>query len=355
MPRKKKHSILIVDDEPDVLFSLSSLLRRDFNVLTADSGAEALQIMNEHLVHVVMTDQRMPVMTGTELMQRVRQEHPGAIRIVFTGYADTRAIVDAINSGALFRYLTKPWDPDELTKVLHLAAEQYDTTAAQAGLLRNLESYLDAASRLAAVVDEETIGADFLKTFHARTEQFRKHVECVKVNSLGDREPALLIVLIEANSFRWNVAAVDNRGQVIPLLQSEEGDLDELEGLEIDAQVSFLRHRLAGALQRGCDRLHARQLRASRFVLIADGTFPNAASGVTQRLADHFVQWMINPPATFLLMADRFNAADNGDFNLNAGTLPQTVSTTLEETLPSIVSQLDQPEQWDLVPRPERS
>ena len=172
---------------------------------------------------------------------------------------------------------------------------------------------------------------------------------------MTDREPALLVVLIEAASFRWHVAGVDRGGQTIPLLQSEDGDLDEFRELEFDAQISFLRHRLAGALQRGCDRLYARKLKASRFLLIADGTFPNAAAGVTERLADHFVQWMINPPATFLLTPSEFRIRQDSDINLIAGELPESVSAELENALPAIVSQLNQPEHWELIARPERS
>lgn len=173
----KKHAILIVDDEPDVLFSLTGLLRRDFQVHTAASGSEALEIMKEHPVDVIMTDQRMPVMTGVELMQRVRSEHPEAIRIVFTGYADTRAVVDAINTGELYRYITKPWDPDDLVEVLRHAAEKHDAIVAESELLRNLDSYLDDALRLATAADTSTFGSEFLREFQSRTEQFRGYLE----------------------------------------------------------------------------------------------------------------------------------------------------------------------------------
>lgn len=126
MNKQSKHSILIVDDEPDVLFSLKGLLRREFELFTAESGEEAMAILREHQIHVVMTDQRMPGMTGVELMKQARSEFPDAVRIVFTGYADIKAVIDAINSGGLFRYVTKPWDPDELIEVLQQAAQRYD-------------------------------------------------------------------------------------------------------------------------------------------------------------------------------------------------------------------------------------
>src|SRR5437588_1239987 len=89
-----------------------------------------------------MTDERMPQMTGTELLKRSQGECPEAIRIVFTGYADIKAVVDAINHGQIYRYLTKPWDPDELVSVLHQACEHYDRLAERRRLLRDLRDHV---------------------------------------------------------------------------------------------------------------------------------------------------------------------------------------------------------------------
>ncbi len=142
MAEKPKPPILVVDDEPEILFSLRSLLRRDFEVYTAESGAEALRILQEQPVHVILTDQRMPQMTGVELLSRARGSHPEAIRIVFTGYADIKSVVDGINRGRIYRYLTKPWDPDELIAVLRQACEQHDRVAERTQLLRDLRQHL---------------------------------------------------------------------------------------------------------------------------------------------------------------------------------------------------------------------
>src|SRR5437762_14016431 len=102
-----KHPVLLVDDEPEILFSLRGLLRRDFELYTAQGGAEALAILRERPVHVILTDQRMPEMTGVELLRRAKGECPEAIRIIFTGYADIKSVVDAINQGRIYRYLTR--------------------------------------------------------------------------------------------------------------------------------------------------------------------------------------------------------------------------------------------------------
>src|SRR5207249_3043226 len=135
MTQESKHPILVVDDEPEILFSLRALLRRDFDVHTAESGAEALEVLAQQPIHVVMTDQRMPELTGVELLTRVMGEWPDAVRMVFTGYADIKAVIDAINQGHIFRYVTKPWDPDELLSVLRQACEEYLRIAAQQRLL----------------------------------------------------------------------------------------------------------------------------------------------------------------------------------------------------------------------------
>jgi DNA-binding NtrC family response regulator len=142
MTPTKKHPILVVDDEPEILFSLRALLR-DFEVHTAESGAQALEVLHKHPVHLIMTDQRMPEMTGVELLSRARGECPQAIRIIFTGYADLKAVIDAINRGEIYRYLTKPWDPDELCDVLREACEHYEALRERSSLLADLRGYLE--------------------------------------------------------------------------------------------------------------------------------------------------------------------------------------------------------------------
>lgn len=152
-----KHAILLVDDEPEILFSLKGLLRREFELHTAESGQAALEILRQHTIHVVMTDQRMPEMTGVELMGRVKTEHPDAIRMVFTGYADIKAVVDAINNGGLYRYITKPWDPDDLVVLLRDAAAEYDAVVQRRQLLVDLRKHVEAGQQFAQhAVDQAT-------------------------------------------------------------------------------------------------------------------------------------------------------------------------------------------------------
>ena len=157
MSETVKPPILIVDDESDILFSLKGLLRRDFELYTAESGEQAIEILKQHTVHVIMTDQRMPGMSGVELMKHAKVEHPDAVRIVFTGYADIKAVVEAINSGGLYRYITKPWDPDELIEVLHAAARRYQQDSSRQQLMSGIRGFVDDVRQVAQTLEDSSV------------------------------------------------------------------------------------------------------------------------------------------------------------------------------------------------------
>src|SRR5205823_13844227 len=150
-PPKRRHTILIVDDEPDVVKSVQDLLRLDYKVLGTTRAADALVILNKEIVHVVMTDQRMPEMSGVEFLHKVRDQHPDAIRLLFTGYADIRAVIDVINQGNVYRYITKPWDPDELQRVIREACERRDLMAERQRLLDELKGKNEELERANAL------------------------------------------------------------------------------------------------------------------------------------------------------------------------------------------------------------
>ncbi|HTL29611.1 MAG TPA: hybrid sensor histidine kinase/response regulator [Tepidisphaeraceae bacterium] len=133
-----KHTILVLDDEPDVVRSVKDLLRLDYRVFTATDVEEAMKIMEAEDIHIVMTDQRMPGTSGVEFLSKVRAKHPEAIRLLFTGYADIRAVIDAINQGSVYRYINKPWDPDELQMIIREASEKYELIIEREQLLVDL-------------------------------------------------------------------------------------------------------------------------------------------------------------------------------------------------------------------------
>jgi len=123
----KNRTILFVDDEPEILNSLKRQFRKqNFTILTADSGEAGMKILEEHPVSLVISDERMPEMSGVEFLQDVKKEYPDTIRIVLSGYADSNAIINAINKGEVFRFVTKPWDTDVMLEVIEQAFAQYD-------------------------------------------------------------------------------------------------------------------------------------------------------------------------------------------------------------------------------------
>ncbi len=127
LDRPKKPKMLVVDDEPDNLDLLYRTFRRDFNVLRADSGIRALEVLAEEgEVAVIISDQRMPEMKGTEFLSRTVPQFPNTMRIILTGFTDVEDLVEAINSGQVYKYITKPWDPNELKAVVQRAAETYE-------------------------------------------------------------------------------------------------------------------------------------------------------------------------------------------------------------------------------------
>lgn len=151
-----RHCVLIVDDEPDVCDSVQNLLRREFRVLKAHSAEEGYRIMQEEEVHIVMSDQRMPQITGIEMLTRLKARHPHAIRMLFTGFADLESIITAINQGHIFQFLKKPWQPEELLSAVRQAALEYDNLETLAvereNLLEEVSSLKQRVSSLEAEV-----------------------------------------------------------------------------------------------------------------------------------------------------------------------------------------------------------
>ncbi len=121
----KAFSILFVDDEEQNLVTFKATFRRDYTIYTANSALEGLEVMHEHNINLVITDQRMPEMTGVEFLETILPEYPDTIRILLTGYSDIDAVIEAINTGRVFRYITKPWDERELRMTIENARQFY--------------------------------------------------------------------------------------------------------------------------------------------------------------------------------------------------------------------------------------
>ncbi|TZF82585.1 response regulator [Pedobacter sp. BS3] len=121
----KKITVLYVDDEENNLVSFKATFRIKYNVLTAINADEAMKVMETKPVDIIITDQRMPGMTGVEFLEKVLEKFPNPMRILLTGYADMNAVVDAVNKGKIFHYLAKPWNEEELDMTIKRAYEVY--------------------------------------------------------------------------------------------------------------------------------------------------------------------------------------------------------------------------------------
>jgi len=120
-----RQTLLLVDDEPNVLSGLTRIFRREgYRLLTASNGIEALELLAVNRVQVIISDQRMPEMTGIELLSRVKDLYPETIRIILSGYAELATVTDAVNRGAVWKYFTKPWPEDSLREVVRQAFRQ---------------------------------------------------------------------------------------------------------------------------------------------------------------------------------------------------------------------------------------
>jgi len=157
MSETERPRILIVDDEEAILETMTFTFMDLYEVLTTSDPTQALGIMEENApIAVVITDQRMPGMTGVELLREIYERYPETIRIILTGFADSEATIQAINDGHIYGYVNKPWEPDELKALVRRAAELHALTLENRRLVEDLR---DANLFLAAVMDRLRTGA----------------------------------------------------------------------------------------------------------------------------------------------------------------------------------------------------
>ena len=122
-PKNEKVQLLYVDDEPNNLVSFKAAFRRDFDIYTAESGADGKKILEQREINIIVTDQRMPFMTGVEFLESIVEEYPDTIRILITGFSDIQAVIDAINRGKIYHYIQKPWDETYVRNIISNAFE----------------------------------------------------------------------------------------------------------------------------------------------------------------------------------------------------------------------------------------
>lgn len=157
----KKLTILIVDDELNILNSLKRLLRKEnYNILTANSGKEGLEALKQHSIALVISDQRMPEMTGIEFLRQVKELYPDTVRVILSGYTEVNTIVSAINEGEVYKFMTKPWNDEEIKISIKRALEQYELFQENRELYKKVkeqnEKLVDLVQNLEKKVEERT-------------------------------------------------------------------------------------------------------------------------------------------------------------------------------------------------------
>jgi response regulator RpfG family c-di-GMP phosphodiesterase len=147
-------NVLYIDDEPHNLTAFKAAFRRDYNIYLAESAEEGKQILDKHKIHVILSDQRMPNVTGIEFFQSILNTHPEPIRILITGYTDVNAVIDAINLGQVYKYLTKPWNENDIRIFIDKAFEVFRLRRENAELANKL---LDANKKLEFLVRQSLL------------------------------------------------------------------------------------------------------------------------------------------------------------------------------------------------------
>ena len=140
---KKKYNILYVDDEEQNLISFKAAFRREYNIFTALSGDDGLKILHDQVIDLIITDQRMPNMTGIQFLEKVIPQFPDTVRMILTGFSDVEAIIGAINTGRVYRYITKPWDETELHMTIENACQLAELQSKNKMLILDLKQKVE--------------------------------------------------------------------------------------------------------------------------------------------------------------------------------------------------------------------
>lgn len=215
-----KPTILCIDDEIDNLDALERIFRAHFTVLRSNSGIQALKLLDEYqgIISVILTDQRMPEMTGVEFLNASMSKQPHSVRILLTGYTDIQSIVSAINEGNIYRYLTKPWDPVDLLKTVQEAAEKFNLQQTLAK--KNLE--LETANRELLSLDKTKTEFMMLVNHELRTPltSLINYLEALKETSPNEEQKKYINRIDEATR-RFHQLIED----VIMIIKAETGHL----------------------------------------------------------------------------------------------------------------------------------
>ena len=219
-----RHTVLCVDDEENILHSLKRLLRReDYRLLTASSGVEGLEVLNENDVHLVISDQRMPEMSGVEFLAKVKKEHPDVIRIILTGYTEVDSITESINKGHIYKFLLKPWNDQDLRLDIRQGLEQYDLIQANKTLhekvLEQNEELKAINENLEMLVQERTRD---LEIQNQALELSRAVLEDLPLRIIGiSAEGTIVLINQEAQSLSINSRGLEIGKKVLDYFSND--------------------------------------------------------------------------------------------------------------------------------------
>jgi signal transduction histidine kinase len=231
----REYPVLYVDDEKDNLRIFELSFRRDFTILTAGSAKEGLELLAQHPVAVVLSDQKMPGIEGVEFLRRVRELDSRAIRILVTAYGDARILGDAINDGHIYRYIAKPWEPDDMRLTIQRAIEAYALEAERATLLEELM----ILNRLSRTIHRDIEGGRLHDTLLATLREELDFDGCSLLMRDGERERLRFIASAPADEVAERLSGLvfdmENAPQFLDRVWKGDSQLlrgDEAVGLE---------------------------------------------------------------------------------------------------------------------------
>ena len=259
--QENKNKILIVDDEEDILFTLRYLFGEEYEVFTTSKSTEAYDIVRDKEIHVLITDQKMAGLDGVSLLKQIRENFPQVIRILMTGYSEMDVAVSAINDGDVFRYVSKPWKPEDFKQIVDTACSKYNEMLQKEAKLQNLESKThiqelmgpsEAVKYIAQQINKVS-STLFTVLIHGESGT-GKEVLCRAIQELSDRKAARLVSvncaaipenLIESELFGYEKGAFTGaQNRKIGLIESAQGGtffLDEISELPYSMQTKLLR------------------------------------------------------------------------------------------------------------------
>lgn len=272
-----ERTLLLVDDEKDVGAALERLLRGDgYTILHASSGREGLEILAQHEVGVVISDQRMPVMTGIEFLTEVKALYPQTIRMVLTGYADLDTVKEAINRGAIYKFLTKPWDNDTLRGDVMEAFGRFELARQKAGLLQQIQT----ANELLAQLNIELASA-----MERKDSQIDHAVHHDHLTNLPNR-----LLFLDRLDQELTRAHRDNHMAAILMIDLDHfKQVNDSFGFHIGDEVLKLASERLLGLMRACDTIA--RIAGDKFGIVLTGVKASRYAGeVAQKILDSFAQ-----------------------------------------------------------------